>query len=275
MMSGLWRRLLLHIFPKDAWTALAGHIAGRRWSRRMIPWYVRHFDVDLSDAERAACEYPSLLALFCRRLKPGARPLEGGVVSPVDGTVSELGRIDENTMVQAKGTTYTVQDLLADSAAAEPFVGGHYITLYLSPRDYHRIHMPVDGTLVRWRYVPGVLFPVNPAGVRYIRGLYTRNERLITWVDSDHGLLAVVKVGAAGVGSIRTDYGPPAAGPHARRRSGPREGTLHMSLRKGEELGYFALGSTVILLFEAGMIDGFVVRRGDPVRMGQCIAALD
>jgi phosphatidylserine decarboxylase len=273
-MAGLWRRVWLHLLPKYAWTAVAGRIARHRWSRHIIPWYIRHFDVDLSDAECGPDAYPSLLDLFCRRLQAGARPLEDGVVSPVDGSVSELGCIERGRLLQAKGSTYSLAALLADEAAAEPFLGGHYITLYLSPRDYHRIHMPLGGTIVAWRYVPGTLFPVNRAGVRHIRGLFTRNERLITWVESPYGRFAVVKVGAAGVGSIRTSYGPGEAAPRARLKRGPLSGEVHWRVRKGDEIGYFAFGSTVILLFEPGIIDAFCVRQGDAVRMGQRIATL-
>jgi phosphatidylserine decarboxylase len=273
-MGSSWPKVILHVMPKYALTAVAGRIARHRWSRYIIPWYIRHYRVDVSDAEREVEGYPCLLDFFCRRLQAGARPLEEGVVSPVDGTVSQLGRIERGRLLQAKGATYSIEALLADPALAQHFQQGDYITLYLSPSDYHRIHMPLSGVITSWRYVPGSLFPVNRAGVRHIQGLFTRNERLITLVQTPHGRFAMVKIGATMVGTVRTPYGPAYQGPRARYRRGPLSGQVRIRVEKGEEVGYFAFGSTVIVVFERGMIDGFCVREGQTVRMGQRIAGL-
>ncbi|MCL6594237.1 MAG: archaetidylserine decarboxylase, partial [Alicyclobacillus sp.] len=158
-------RWLLTLFPQRLFTACLGRLARARCSRRLIPLYARWYQIDAREADLPLASYPTLLDFFCRGLAKGARPLAAsGVVSPVDGTVSELGKLDNGQLLQAKGCAYSLAALLADTAAAERYEGGHYVTLYLSPRDYHRIHMPVDGRLTAWRYVPGRLFPVNAWG---------------------------------------------------------------------------------------------------------------
>ena len=266
-------KLVLYWLPKRALTALVGRAARLRTSKFVIPWFVNFYRIDLSEAELDLVCYHSLVDFFSRKLKQGARPVsDDGVVAPVDGTVSELGAICNGTLLQAKGSEYTVASLLGSVDAAKRYLGGDYITLYLSPRDYHRIHMPVSGTIVNWRYIPGKLFPVNSSGVRYVPGLFTKNERLITEVDWEAGRIAVVKVGATIVGSVRTPYGPDFSGALSRARKTPCEGKAALRLDKGLEMGHFELGSTVILLFEPNSVESFCVKTGDTVRMGQKIA---
>jgi phosphatidylserine decarboxylase len=183
--------------------------------------------------------------------------------------------VEAGRLLQAKGCSYTLAALLGDARAAEPFYEGHYITLYLSPRDYHRIHMPVNGTVTRWRYIPGSLYPVNVSGVTHIDGLFTKNERLISFIESDRGSLAMVKVGATIVGSIRTPYGPAYAKPRQRQRHGILEGRPQLRLSRGEEVGYFEFGSTVILVMAPTVVSSFAVRAGDTVKMGETLAHLN
>ncbi|SFU56739.1 phosphatidylserine decarboxylase [Alicyclobacillus macrosporangiidus] len=266
-------RWTLGALPKRTLTACVGRVSRCRWSRHLIPLYIRYYGIDCKDLERPPHAYDNLLEFFCRRLKSGARPVAGeGIVSPVDGTVSCFGRIREGSLLQVKGCTYTLAALLGDAQEAESFQGGDYITLYLSPRDYHRVHMPLPGVIRGWRYIPGSLFPVNPAGVRSIPGLFTKNERLITYVHTASGRFVVVKVGATIVGSIRTGYGPGYRGPVRRRSVRMESGSASLRLDRGEEIGRFELGSTVILVFEPGMVGAFRVHAGQWVRMGQMIA---
>jgi phosphatidylserine decarboxylase len=274
-MKPMFAKLALRLLPKCTLTAVVGWAARQSWSKHLIPWYIRRYQIDDSEAELVPSEYPSLVDFFARRLREGARTVaKTGVVSPVDGTVSACGAIRSGTLLQAKGCEYTLEALLGGSDWAEIYQNGDYMTIYLSPRDYHRIHAPLPGTITRWRYIPGSLFPVNPAGVRYVPGLFTKNERLITQVESPFGRYAVVKVGATIVGSIRTAYGPEYQRPHRRRRQSVASGAVEIPVDRGEEIGRFEFGSTVVLLFEPGMIRNICVQRGETVQMGQRVARL-
>ena len=207
-----------------------------------------------------------------RKLRPGLRPVTDGedvFVSPVDGVVSQAGQIQDGLLIQAKGTSYSVLELLGqDLEMAERFRTGTYLTIYLSPRDYHRIHTPVQARVVGATYVPGTLFPVNPFGVRAVKGLFARNERLVTYLDTGAGLLALVKVGAIIVGSVKVNYGAVTTGqPRGKlEKIIYRQGPL---LAKGDEIGRFEFGSTVILLCETPI--ELEVRPGDRVLMGQAV----
>ncbi|MBX5436271.1 MAG: phosphatidylserine decarboxylase [Alicyclobacillaceae bacterium] len=271
-MRTVWT-VILHVLPKRLLTALAGAFLHHPASRRSIPWFVRRYQVDLADAERPLDTYETLAALFVRRLRPGARPVApDGVVSPVDGTVGAFGEIDENVLFQVKGSSYTLDALLANREEARWFRAGRYVTLYLSPRDYHRIHMPVDGRITGWRHIPGNLYPVNSHGVRHIRGVFTRNERVVTHVMSAHGRMCLVKVGATLVGSVRTPYLPQLGHPWSRRRRSVVSGQADVRLQRGDEIGWFDFGSTVVLLFEPGVIGPWYVEAGQRVKMGEPIA---
>lgn len=249
---------LIQLIPKNTLSRLVGYFASSGMSRSLIPIYAKHFLINLDEAEKGLSEYPNLLEFFIRRLRPELRPIAGEadtVVSPVDGRVAAAGRIEKGSLFQAKGSYYTVQELLGgDTARAERYEGGSFLTIYLSPRDYHRIHMPLAGRVKGYTYVPGTLFPVNPFGVRTVKGLFAKNERLITYLDTQAGEVALVKVGATIVGSVRVVYDPVStnvAGGRLEHRDLP-DGP---ALAKGEELGRFEFGSTVILLFEQGRIE--------------------
>ncbi|WP_067931670.1 archaetidylserine decarboxylase [Alicyclobacillus kakegawensis] len=272
----MWKQWGVRLLPKRTLTAVIGRFARMRLSRLLIPHYVRWYQIDADEAEHPLDAYSSLCEFFTRGLLPGARPLAaGGLISPVDGTVSALGRILEGTLLQAKGYLYTVSALLGSDKDAEAFEGGHYITLYLSPRDYHRIHMPISGKVVFWRYIPGRLYPVNALGVAAVPGLFSKNERLVSWLETGYGRLAMVKVGATVVGSIRTPYGPRFSGAWNRQRRRISEGAAGLWLERGGELGRFELGSTVILLCPPGMVKNFTVSPGSSVRMGEQVAQMN
>ncbi|MBO8164764.1 MAG: phosphatidylserine decarboxylase [Brevibacillus sp.] len=266
----------LHRLPQNAMSRTMGKITASRFSRLAIRRYVQHYKIDVSSIEKPLHEYRTLKEFFTRRLKPGARPIAPGpevVVSPVDGTVSQMGDIQRDTLIQAKGKLFNLVDLLGDDTRmASRFQGGTFITIYLSPRDYHRIHMPVDGNLERYTYLPGRLYPVNQVGVEHVDQLFTRNERLITYIRSKTaGCVALIKVGALFVGSVRVTYCKAKTNvPRGKQVTEPIAAAPFYE--KGEELGWFEFGSTVILLFEKGRItweEGLEV--GSPLLMGQRI----
>jgi len=268
---------LIHRLPQNALSRTMGKITASRFSRLAIRRYIRHYKIDVEGIEKPVEQYRSLKEFFTRRLKPGARPIAPGkdaVVSPVDGAVSQMGEIHEGTLIQAKGRQYSVHELLGATAEeAARFHGGKFITIYLSPRDYHRIHMPVEGHLEKYTYMPGRLYPVNQLGVEQVDRLFARNERLVTYIQSpDAGQVAVVKVGALFVGSVKVTYCQ--ATTNVKRGKPSTEAIAGTPwLNKGDELGWFEFGSTVILLFEPDRIEWAPeVAVGHSVLMGQLLA---
>ncbi|MGZ0052011.1 archaetidylserine decarboxylase [Brevibacillus gelatini] len=271
---------LIHRLPQNAMSRTMGKITASRFSRLAIQRYIRHYKIDASIIEKPVTEYRTLKEFFTRRLKAGARPIAPGndvIVSPVDGTVSQFGDICEGTLIQAKGKEFSVTELLGGSEEeAKRYYGGKFITIYLSPRDYHRIHMPVAGNLVRYSYLPGRLYPVNRLGIENVDRLFARNERLVTYIKTNGlGDMALVKVGALFVGSVKVVYNTATTNiKHGRQTTEPIEGTPHYE--KGDELGWFEFGSTVILLLESSQIkwaEG--VEKGKSLLMGQVLAKVE
>jgi phosphatidylserine decarboxylase len=223
----------------------------------LIRGFIRIFQVDMSEArEPDPASYPSFNAFFTRALREDARPLEqaqGAIVSPVDGVVSQLGTIKSGLIFQAKGQDFGCAELLGgDAGLSAGFDGGLYATLYLSPRDYHRIHMPMDGRLDSTIHVPGRLFSVNPTTTAAVPRLFARNERVICVFVTDLGLMALVLVGAIFVGSIETVWSGRITPPRGRRILNSPAPEAIPALRRGAELGRFNMGSTVILLLPPG-----------------------
>lgn len=246
----------------------------------MISRFVRRYQVDMSEAlVEDPLAYGSFNEFFTRALKPDARPLDdtpGAVLSPADGAISQLGPIEHGRIFQAKGHSYGLTDLLGgDSERAAPFTGGEFATIYLSPRDYHRVHMPVAGTLREMIHVPGRLFSVNPLTAGHVPSLFARNERVVCVFDTEHGPMALVLVGAMIVASVETVWAGLVT-PHKRqvravRYDAPARAPIH--LEKGAEMGRFLLGSTVIVLFgpkQVRWLDTPSVR--GPIRMGETLA---
>jgi phosphatidylserine decarboxylase len=282
-----WSRLrervavdLLRWTPKGTFSRGVGWAASRRVPRPLrrpiYGGFAKLVGADLSVIDRPVAEFERFDEFFTRPLRPGVRPVaqgDGVVVSPVDGVVSEAGVAEGGRLIQCKGRDYTVAGLLADPVEARAFEGGAYATIYLSPRDYHRIHSPVDGRVTGYRHIPGAFFPVNPLSVRNVAGLFSINERLVTYMESEVGRVAVVAVAATGVGNITASYdrdvrthrsGPPGRHGWAQRYPSPKP------LQRGAELGMFHLGSTVILLFEPGRVRLDAVRER-VLRMGERI----
>ena len=270
---------LLRLLPKHLISRLTGLVARcplpPPLNVLVIRTFARAYGVNLDEAEHPPAAYPSFHAFFVRRLRSDARPLDpdpSHLLSPVDGTVTAAGEVADGLLFQAKGRTYALDELLADPAEARRFRGGGSCTLYLSPADYHRIHMPLDGRVICLRYVPGRLFPVNAFSLDRVPDLLARNERLILHLETDHGRVGLVMIGATNVGKIRLLFDDVRThllgqGPFRRDYRPPVE------LGRGREVGCFELGSTVILLLEPGRV-AWDVRPGDIVRVGRPLGFL-
>lgn len=274
--------LLQHLVPQKALSAVVRHAT--RWT--FAPWknflirrIVRSYDVDLDEAANPdPSAYPHFNAFFTRALKPGARPLAqsaAAIACPADGRVSRSGPVTAGRILQAKGRDYSVEELLGDATAAKDYADGGFLTVYLSPRDYHRLHMPIDGELVETVHVPGRLFSVAPFAVEGIDRVFARNERLVCHFRNERGPFVVVLVGAMLVSGIETVWGgvevPPYATTIARRDWRGRG----IRLPRGAEFGRFNMGSTAIVLVPpalGGFDPGLEPER--PVRMGEAIGRL-
>ncbi len=252
---------LQYLIPQHALSRLVGMLA-----RSEVPWikttfinlFMKRFGIDLSEAQiEDPDQFETFNAFFTRALKPDARPLEASdaadIACPADGAVSQLGAIRANQVFQAKGHDYSLYDLLGgDSALASEFTNGQFATIYLSPRDYHRVHMPVTGTLRETRYVPGDLFSVNEATANGVPNLFARNERLVCIFDTERGPAAVILVGAMIVAGIETVFSGQVTPLPKQVVTTDYLRTAPITLEKGDELGRFLLGSTVVLLFPEG-----------------------
>lgn len=247
----------------------------RVWKDWQIRWFIRRYGVDMRVAEQSdPLAYENFNSFFTRALKAGARPIAAGlneIVCPVDGAVSQIGGISKGRIIQAKGRDYSLLELLGGSEErAAPFLQGQFATLYLSPKDYHRIHMPVTGRLREMVYVPGRLFSVNALSVRGIPRLFARNERVAAIFDTEIGAMAVVMVGAMFVGSIETVWAGTITPPYRSRLQRWDYLTQDTVIERGAELGRFNMGSTVIVLFESGDVTwNSALAAGSAVRMGQ------
>lgn len=246
-----------------------------------IRWFAGRYGVDMNEAlEPDLSRYRTFNEFFTRPLKPGARTVDAdprSIVSPADGAVSELGPVTDDRILQAKGYSYTATTLLGgDAARAAPFRDGHFITVYLSPKDYHRVHMPLAGTLREMVYVPGRLFSVNTRTANGVPGLFARNERVVCIFDTVAGPMAVVLVGAIVVAGIATVWQGTVTPPHRRLEATSFDrGAGKVSLVKGAEMGRFLVGSTAIVLLPKGVATwDSGLAAGTPLRMGQRIGTL-
>jgi phosphatidylserine decarboxylase len=269
-----------YLLPKAALTRVAGRLAQARGGAATT-WAIRRFiaryGVNMSEAaDPDPAHYATFNDFFTRPLRAGARPLaQADYLCPVDGAISQFGDIQAGQIFQAKGHTYSVQTLLAgDAQLAAPFTHGQFATLYLSPRDYHRIHMPCAGRLTQMVHVPGALFSVNPATARAVPGLFARNERVLCLFDTARGPLALALVGATIVGSMATVWHGVVNPPRPGRVRRWTYGGQAIELAQGVELGRFLLGSTVIALWPQGTLRFSPDwSPGGSVRMGQALGA--
>jgi len=268
-------------FPKSAFSRLMGRLADTRWPRwlltAVIQVYIRAFRIDMRQFQSPPDgDWGTFNAFFTRPLAPGARPLHSdpwALLSPVDGAVSQSGPIAGGELIQAKGKRYSLEELLGGDSGWRAYDGGTFLTIYLSPKDYHRIHTPCAGRVTRFAYEPGELWTVSPAGVNGVPNLFSRNERIVSWLEAGFGELALVAVGATVVGGIQVVYDPVTSNrPGAVRRSVRLE--KPHALERGAELGRFLLGSTVILLTRPGEARLDSLQPGQALRLGQPIGAI-
>lgn len=267
-----------YIIPTRALNAYAKFMANIKIpviKNRLIRNFIKDYGVNMSEArEESIDSYSCFNDFFIRHLKPECRPVsDAGIVSPVDGAISEIGAITAGKMLQAKGRDYTVSELLAcEDELSSQFSDGRFATIYLSPKDYHRIHMPIEATLREMIYVPGKLFSVQPTTARVVPRLFARNERLVVFFDTPVGLMAMVLVGAMVVGAIGTTW----HGDIRRSRKPSRFSyqDANTILQKSAEMGYFKLGSTVVLLFADSqrMEWNSDLQAGDNIRLGEALA---
>lgn len=279
-MIGKFTARLQYALPHHLLTALAGRLARwrfRPWSAVLIRSYRWIYGIDMSEAATdELSRYPHFNAFFTRALRPGARPWPGdadAVGCPADGTICALGTVTAGELLQVKGRPYRLAELLGDDELAWRFDGGAYLTVYLSPRDYHRVHMPVGGELESTVHLPGRLFSVAPSSLAAISRLFCRNERLACLFRTDAGSMAQIMVGAMLVGGIETVWHGTHGHPAAPRRMEFEPGQV--TLQPGDDMGRFNLGSTVMLLFEAGHVqwrEGLLP--GDRVQVGQPVGRI-
>ena len=278
-MSDRLKVLSQYLMPKGAMTRLAGRYASKPRggvTTSTIRRFVARYGVNMAEAaEPNITAYATFNDFFTRALKPGARPLaEAALICPVDGAISQVGRIQGDQVFQAKGQAFSTAALVGgDAPLAAKFQDGLFANLYLSPKDYHRIHMPADGRLVRMVHVPGALFSVNPTTARGVPGLFARNERVVCVFDNDDlGRWVLVLVGATIVGSMTTVWHGPIGrrGPVCEWDYEPGQ----VALAQGDEMGRFLLGSTVVMLFEkSGLQFNPTWQPGGAIRMGEAMAA--
>ena len=279
MMSAAWLLLWQHLLPKDLLSALVYRAtrSRRAWLKQPLTrWFARAYGVDLAEAVNADLDsYATFNDFFTRELKVGARPIEAGpttVIAPADGVLTEFGTIEGDQLLQAKGISYSLADLLGETGAAvDALRGGNYFTIYLAPFNYHRVHSPLAAALTRTRYIPGDRFSVSRATAAVIGRLFCRNERAVCWFDGERGPMAVVLVGALNVSSISTlTRGEIASGPPQHWPEAPPH-----AVARGAEIGRFNMGSTVIVLLGAPPLDWHArAKPGATVRMGEALGTL-
>lgn len=258
--------LLQRLLPQHLLSRITGALASCRvgFIRRVaINTFIRVYKVDMTEAIVPPGGFDSFNQFFTRQLKPGARPIEGELSCPADGAMSMVGNIVENRLIQAKGISYELKKLLG-GLDTKTFERGAFATIYLAPRDYHRVHMPVDGTLTQARYIPGHLFSVNPTTTASIPDLFAGNERLVLWFETAGGPMCMVLVGAMIVAGIKTVWRD---APYSARELVHE--SLNLQFTQGDEVGQFQLGSTVIIILPHQ--PAWTVIPGDKVRMGQAM----
>lgn len=272
-----------YLLPHHLLSRLTGRLAESRitWLKNaLISQFIKHFKVDMSEAEQPDPKaYPHFNAFFTRPLKADARSIDNNpktLASPADGAISEFGSLQHGRVLQAKGIHYSLTRLLGgDTEKAKPFMGGSFATIYLSPKDYHRVHMPLDASLQQTLYVPGRLFSVNQATANHVPGLFARNERLVCFFDTPAGPMAMILVGAMIVAGIETVWDgqvtPPVREVKLKNFADPET----LVFAKGQEMGRFKLGSTVIMVFGPDAVDWRKdLENGTPVRLGEGLATL-
>ncbi len=272
--SAWLRRAFYEVSSSTRYSRGVGRVSDLRLPRpvldRMIATYCRVYGTSLDECVVPEGGFDTFDQFFTRRMKPGMRPVDmdpGVVVSPADGTIQGIGEVTRGKMIQAKGRSYRLEELLGDKVPCARLEGGTYVTVYLSPRDYHRVHFPCDGEITGCRHIPGRLYTVAPRATEVVERLFARNERLTTLLQCAGRTAAVVMVGAVGVGRISVAYGPMVT--NVGRHCGSTSFDSPIAVRKGADLGEFHLGSTVVMVLERGPWDYVGPSVGAAIRMGE------
>src|SRR5690606_6717696 len=273
-----------YVTPQLAVSRLAGRFADSDKSpalkNRFTRWFINRYGVDMSEAAEPNPEaYATFNEFFTRALKPGIRPVADAAdtfISPVDGAVSQIGQVGDDRVFQAMGQSFSLTELLGgDEGRAKPFAEGEFCTMYLSPKDYHRVHMPLAGTLREMVYVPGKLFSVNPVTAENVPNLFARNERVVCMFDTEAGPMALVLVGAMIVGSVETTWAGVVAPKPSQVTQWQYSGKDAVHFEKGDEMGRFRLGSTVVMVMPKGAVDWNADQvAGKTVKMGEAFGKL-
>jgi len=270
-----------YLAPQRLLTDFAGWLSERRstWFKNwQINYLIKKYGANLQEAQlENIADYPTFNSFFTRHLKPELRPIASAptaIASPADGAISQIGAIRETQLLQAKGFDYSLADLLASEDLAKPFINGEFATIYLSPKDYHRVHMPFTGTLTETIFIPGKLFSVNQKTANHVPRLFARNERLVCLFDTAAGPMAVILVGAMLVGSICTVWNGVVRASKITHQTYPTSGSDCITLERGAELGHFKMGSTVIILLPKGAAWLNTLAANSVVRMGELLGNL-
>ncbi len=268
----------LSLLPKGLLSRLVGALVALplpRFARNfIIGTFARRFGADVGEADRPIIEYGSIGKFFIRHLKDGARPIDAtadALTSPADGAILLSGAIEAGSALQIKGKPYAVSELLAGGDEADRLADGTFCTVYLSPKDYHRVHSPVTGNITGYLWVPGALWPVNAAGVAHVDRLFCRNERLATFIETEsHGLVVAVMVGATNVGKMTISHAPDVVTNTSQRDIRRVRYDHDVPIQRGDELGVFHMGSTVVLLTQRSGLH-CVIEPESPVKMGELL----
>lgn len=285
--ASYWQRLKVafqYVMPQIYMTRIAGYLAEKEWgsfTHLVIKLFAKKYDINMQEAAKSSYnDYPTFNAFFTRELKDGVRPIveeDKTLCLPADGRISECGKIENDLLIQAKGHYFSLEDLLGGNKnLAKTFENGNFATIYLSPRDYHRVHMPCDATLRQMTYVPGELFSVNPFLAEHVPNLFARNERVICLFDTEFGPMVQILVGATITASMKTVWSGVVNPPRYKRVvDWYYDSDEVISLKKGQEMGAFQLGSTVINLFVKDSVTlAPELMVGHPVKMGERLGTI-
>ena len=264
---------ILKILPKNALSRLTGDLVALehpKWvATHARDWFIKRYNIDMSEAELPVESYPSIAKLFTRKLKPGIRPIGEGLVHPCDGLLTCAEQIESNALVQAKGRHYKLSELLVDDKALTTYGGGAHLVYYLCPTDYHRVHSPIDGEVTEVVHVPGALWPVNEWSVQNIADLFSVNERVIFYIKTALGPVALVMVGATNVGKITVSFDPSLVANVGGSEVVRKKYDKSVRIKKGDELGIFNMGSTVVMIYPRNMLN--VLPKLGATKLGQSL----
>jgi len=266
---------ILKVLPKNILSQIVGGIVSIEQPHNLAikarDWFIKRYKINIDEAELPLVMYPSISKLFTRKLKPGLRSIGEGIVSPCDGELTCVEMIDYDTLIQAKGKKYSLSNLLRDQKASQIFSGGAHLIYYLCPTDYHRVHSPISGQVVKVTHIPGHLWPVNEWSTQNINDLFSVNERIVFHIESALGPVALVMVGATNVGKITVSIDPQIVTNQMGQSATAREKVYKkpIAIEKGQELGIFNMGSTVVMIYSRKMLN--VLPKLGPVKLGQSL----